>query len=107
MTQAARVNAAVLATLAWAPAPPLRPIMETTSLGYSTTLRWNPSRESDIAGYRVIYRETSSPVWQHHVDVKDTTVSLNVLKDDNLFGVAAIDRDGNMSLPSIPTVRGR
>ena len=107
MAQAARLNASVLATLAWAPAPPARVSMDAGSLGYETVLRWQPNGEKDLSAYRVLYRESSSSVWQHHVEVSDTMATLKVLKDDSLFGVQAVDKDGNDSLPVVPTPRGR
>lgn len=107
LTRAARLNASVLATLAQAPAPPAGVTMDAGALGYDTVLRWRPNGERDLAGYRVLVRESSSAQWQHHTAVTDTTATLKVLKDDALFGVQAVDTDGNVSLPSVPMARGR
>lgn len=107
MTLAARVNAAVLASLAWSPAPPSQVLMQATSLGYETVLRWNRNFESDLAGYRIVYRETSAPSWQRRFELTDTTATLKILKDDTIFGVQAVDKEGNASLPVIPGVRSR
>lgn len=98
----ARTNAAVLATLALAPAPPEKAGIVTSRLEYQTTLRWEANDESDLAGYFVRYRSTSSPEWEHSVFTKDTTLTLDVLKDDYLFGIQAVDKEGNVSLPAIP-----
>jgi len=60
--------------------------------------------EADLAGYRVVWRDTGSLVWQHRRDVGnvvETTLS-NLSKDNVLFGVQAIDRDGNASPASFP-----
>jgi len=59
----ARVNAAALAVLARAPAPPRHVQIEAARLENDTTLRWAPSPEPDLAGYRVVWRETTSPYW--------------------------------------------
>jgi Zn-dependent M28 family amino/carboxypeptidase len=98
----ARINAAAVASLALAPAPPRNVQIVTKNLEYSTQLRWNKNPEPAIAGYYVRYRETVSPFWQHQIFTKDTTITLNVSKDDYLFGVQAVDNDGNPSNITIP-----
>src|SRR3990172_6505140 len=98
----ARTNAAVLATLGLAPSPPEKAGIVTSRLEYQTTLRWQGNKEADLAGYFVRYRSTSSPQWEQSVFTKDTTLTLDVLKDDYLFGVQAVDNEGNVSLPAIP-----
>jgi len=103
----ARTNAAVLATLANAPAPPTNVGLLTAQLGYETTLRWNRNMEPDVAGYYVRYRETSSPVWQRSAFTRDTTLTLKVSKDEFLFGVQAADQAGNGSLVTMPRPVGR
>ena len=105
----ARINAAGLATLALAPAAPKNVRIEVFELGNDTTLRWEPSNEADLAGYRIVWRDTDSPVWQHHRDVGNVTrATLEGLSKDNLiFGVQAVDRDGNASLANFPLPLGR
>jgi Zn-dependent M28 family amino/carboxypeptidase len=101
-----RANASAFATLAMAPAPP-RTATIVSSLGYDTVLRWDKSSESDLAGYYVVYRETSSPVWQNRVFTPDTTITLKPTKDEHLFGIQAVDKDGNLSLVTMPRTMGR
>lgn len=101
-TNVARVNAAVAATLARGPAPPKNVGVVTSQLEYQTTIRWNRNAEEDLEGYIVRSRETTSPVWQSAVFTRDTSIVLKHLKDDFLFGVQAVDREGNTSLPGIP-----
>lgn len=100
----ARINLAGLATLAAAPASPGNVKMEVVSLGNETTLRWDADPEPDRVGYRVVWRETGSPVWQHQRDVGPVTrVTLPDLSKDNLiFGVQAVDKAGHASLPAFP-----
>lgn len=98
----ARVNAAVAASLALGPSRPAHAAMVTRDLAYSTRLAWDRSNQSDVAGYSVRWRETSSPVWQHTLFTPDTTVSLDVSKDDFLFGIQAVDRHGSPSLYAVP-----
>lgn len=100
----ARINAAGLALLAMAPASPTGPLVETLALGNQTTLRWDESNDPRVAGYRILWRESASPVWQGHRDVgKVQRTTLPDLSKDNLiFGVQALDADGNASLAAYP-----
>lgn len=101
-----RVNLAALATLALAPRPPQNVRVETIGLGNDTTLRWQASTEANLSGYRVVWRDTSSLVWQHSRDVgKVDVVTLPISKDNVIFGVQAIGSAGtgrNVSLARFP-----
>jgi hypothetical protein len=104
IAQVARVNGAALAALALAPAAPRGAQIETAKLENDTTLRWDGNPEPDLAGYRVVWRDTTAPLWEHHKDVGLVTrVTLPVSKDNVIFGVQAIDKDGNVSVASFPT----
>jgi hypothetical protein len=100
----ARVNAAGLASLALAPAAPANAGIEVTELENDTTLRWDAGAEGDLAGYRIVWREPSSPVWQWERDVgKVTRATLpGISKDNFVFGVVAVDQDGNASPAAFP-----
>ncbi len=100
----ARVNLAGMTTLALAPAPPQNVKVETLALTNDTTLRWDANAEPEITGYRIVWRDTSSAVWQQHRDVgKVLRVTLEGVSKDNLiFGVQALGRAGAASLPSYP-----
>jgi len=99
VARVARANAAALASLARAPAAPARVLMDTQSLTNDTQLSWDASAERDVAGYRVVWRETTSPVWQYQRDVGDArqVVLKGVSKDNYVFGVIALDAEGNES----------
>ncbi|HBS29265.1 MAG TPA: aminopeptidase, partial [Phycisphaerales bacterium] len=98
-----RLNAAATAHLANAPAPPANARLITANLANSTTLRWAPSTEADIAGYEVVWRATTSPDWEHAQDVGLVAeATLPVSKDNFFLGVRAYDRDGFRSLVSFP-----
>ena len=60
--------------------------------------------EPDVAGYRIVWRETTSPVWQNAVDAGNVTrhTITGLSKDNVIFGVQAYDRDGNLSVPAYP-----
>jgi hypothetical protein len=100
----ARVNAAGLASLALAPSPPRKAGIEVVRLENDTTLRWDPNPEGDVAGYRIVWRELSSPTWQWTRDVgKVTRATLKGISKDNfIFGIVAVDSDGNASPASLP-----
>ena len=72
-----------------------------------TRLTWRKNSEADLAGYSVRYRETTAAAWQYTRFVEDSSVTIGVSKDDFLFGVQAVDRDGNASLMAIPGASGR
>lgn len=100
----ARVNGAALAALARAPAPPRAAEIETARLENSTTLRWLPNHEPDLAGYRIVWRDTTAPFWQHYRDVPpgQVRVTLPVNKDDVIFGLEAFDSAGHISQAVYP-----
>jgi hypothetical protein len=100
----ARVNAAALAALALGPSAPAAVEVENIRLENDTTLRWSANPEPDVAGYRIVWRETTAPFWQHARDVGPLTRATvsGISKDNFLFGVQAYDRDGNLSVVSFP-----
>ena len=104
VARVARANAAGLASLALAPAAPRDAGIEVIELENDTTLRWRANDEPDLAGYRIVWREPGMPFWQFARDVGNVTrVTLKgVSKDDFVFGVVALDRDGNASPASFP-----
>ena len=102
--QVARVNAAALATLALAPAAPSQVKIQTAQLENSTSLVWQANTETDLSGYRIVWRETTAANWQHSLDVGNVTsyTVKNVSKDNVFFGVQAVDKKGNASVASYP-----
>lgn len=100
----AALNAVALATLAWAPAPP-DSVMISGAVEPSARLRWAVSPATDVAGYRIYWRETTSPTWDHHVWAgRAGEREMTGLAVDNwFFGVAAVSAEGNESLIVFPT----
>lgn len=99
----ARLNAAVLVNLANAPSTPTNARIVTAKLDYGTTLRWDRSPEPDTAGYEVVWRDTTSGLWQHVKDVGNVTeATFEESKDNVFFGVRAYDRDGYRSPVAFP-----
>jgi Peptidase family M28 len=101
VARVARLNALTLAALASAPAAPASVKVVTTNLDNDSTLKWEPSLGA--SGYEVIWRATSSPVWEHAQNVGNvTTTTLKLSKDNVIFAVRAVDREGHRSLPALP-----
>jgi Zn-dependent M28 family amino/carboxypeptidase len=95
----ARVNMIALASLALAPAKPKNVGIVTARLTNDTDLKWDASTDADMAGYEVVWRDTTSPVWTNSVFVGNvlTYTAKAMSKDNYFFGVRAVDKDGNKS----------
>ena len=97
----ARLNAATLASLASAPAPPSNVKMLTQNLDNDTALTWEPS--AGAAAYEVVWRSTNAADWEYVQPVSGgTSATLKVSKDNVIFGVRAVDAAGHRSLPVVP-----
>ncbi|WP_030440081.1 M20/M25/M40 family metallo-hydrolase [Actinoplanes subtropicus] len=103
IARVARVNAAALWGLAQAPGTPKGVVIDTTQLTNQTTLRWTANPEPDLAGYEVLWRETTAPDWTNSRFVGDvTTYTIDLSKDNVLFGVRSVDQAGNRSPAAAP-----
>jgi hypothetical protein len=105
----ARVNAASLAALALAPSRPKGVSILTARLSNDTDLKWDANKEPDIAGYEIVWRDTTSAVWTNSQAVGNvTTFTMKGMSKDNyFFGVRTIDKDGNRSVVTYPRPQGR
>ncbi len=104
IAQVTRVNVAALGALALAPAAPRDVKVETKELTNDTTLTWRANEEPDVAGYRILWRETTAPLWEKSVEAGNVTryTLPKISKDNYLFGVCAVDREGNVSRAVYP-----
>lgn len=98
----ARMNLASLANLALSPREPENVGVITSQLTNKTVLKWEKPKGETPAGYYVVMRETSSPVWEKKFFITDTTATLNYSKDNYFFGVQSVDAEGHESLVVIP-----
>jgi len=99
----ARLNAATLASLASAPAPPAKVRVLTKALVNDSTLVWEAPPGGLASGYLVLWRDTGAPDWEHaQVFGSVTQATLPLSKDNVIFAVQATDAKGHRSLPVVP-----
>ncbi|SHI55300.1 Peptidase family M28 [Mesonia phycicola] len=98
------VNAINLASLAWAPLAP-----EDVAIGGvvepSTKLKWKKSNNPNIKGYKIYWRDTTSPTWDNSRyvgNVSEFTLK-GIVIDNYYFGVVAVGKNGYESLVSFPS----
>lgn len=98
------VNAATLASLAWAPPAP-DTVMIGGAVQANTTLAWTPVNDPNLAGYKIYWRATTAPQWEYSRYVGNVTryTLENIVIDNYLFGVAAVGKDGNESPVVFPS----
>lgn len=95
------VNAINLASLAWAPPAP-----KNVGIGGvvepSVRLEWDAI--SDVVGYKIYWRDTTSPNWEHSRFVSGTTKFTldGIVVDNYFFGVASVGENGFESPVSFP-----
>jgi Zn-dependent M28 family amino/carboxypeptidase len=98
-----RVNAATLYSLANGPGTPKGVGIDTTQLTNVSTLSWQRGTDADLAGYEVVWRESTAPDWTHVIPVGDvTSATIDLAKDNVQFGVRAVDRAGHRSPAGFP-----
>lgn len=95
------VNAINLASIASAPPTP-------TSVGIGGTVQPSAKFKWDkvdgAKGYKIYWRDTTSPTWDHSRYVGDVTEFTleGIVVDNFLFGVAAVGADGHESIVAFP-----
>ncbi|MEV5477338.1 M20/M25/M40 family metallo-hydrolase [Streptomyces sp. NPDC052207] len=103
IARVARVNAATLWSLAQAPGTPRGAKIVTSTLTNSTDLVWTRGTEPDLAGYEIVWRETTAPEWTHVIPVGDVTrQGVDLSKDNVFFGVRAVNKAGLKSPVAFP-----
>ncbi len=100
----ARLNAATLATLAMSPGAPDDAHLLTKGLDNNTQITWKPSPGGLATGYEIVWRPTSAPDWESHKDfpADATSATVDVSKDNVIFGIRALGKDGLKSPVVIP-----
>ena len=94
------VNAINLASLAWSPAAP-KEVFIGGVVEANARLKW-----SDVAGakgYKIYWRDTTSPTWDNSRYVETTQFILEGIVIDNFFfGVSAVGENGHESVVVFP-----
>jgi Zn-dependent M28 family amino/carboxypeptidase len=107
MARVARVNAATLWSLAAGPGTPKNVGILTQVLTNTTDLVWDQGSDVNLAGYEVVWRETTDADWTHVIAVGNHTSASfpHFSKDNVFFGVRAVDRAGHRSPVAFPVPR--
>ncbi len=97
------VNVTALASLAKAPPKPENVDIR-GAVRPSTTLQWEKPDSDLIRGYKIYWRETSEPLWQHsrYVGDGDEFTLEGIVIDNFLFGVSAVGENGHESVVAFP-----
>ena len=102
MKKVACSNLATLSNLAWSPKAPKNVGIEVKEVTNFSVLNWNKPDGKPIYGYNILIRETSSPIWEKSIFVKDTKAEIPYSKDNFFFAVQSVDELGHSSLPVFP-----
>jgi len=107
IARVAKVNLATLWSLSQGPGTPKNAQIVAIVLTNSTTMTWNANTDPDLAGYEIVWRETTSPEWTNAISVGNvTTFTLPLAPKDNFqFGVRAVDKDGHHSPVAFPVTK--
>ncbi|MEQ1762899.1 MAG: M20/M25/M40 family metallo-hydrolase [Pyrinomonadaceae bacterium] len=107
VANATRINMVTLASIANAPAKPKNVGIVTGRLTNDTDLKWDASTDADLAGYEVVWRDTTAADWTTSKFVGNVTVytAVKMSKDNFFFGVRAVDKAGNRSPVVYPARR--
>jgi hypothetical protein len=97
------VNAISLASLASATQMP-KNVMIGGAVQASVKLQWDAVEDENLLGYKIYWRDTTSPVWQYSKFIgKLTKYTLeNIVIDNYFFGVASVSKNGAESMVQFP-----
>jgi hypothetical protein len=100
------VNAIVMASLAWGPAPPTD-VAIGGIVQPAAKFKWEKS--ADAIGYKIYWRDTTSPTWDYsrYIGNEDAFLLNAIVIDNYFFGVAAVGKDGHESVVVFPSATFR
>ena len=98
------INAINLASLGWSPKEP-KNVKIGGAVKPSTTLKWKRSNDSSIKGYKIYWRETTSPHWDKSkfVGNVDSHTLESVVIDNYFFGVSSVGKNNQESVVVFPS----
>ena len=99
MGNVARDNAEALRQLALAPLPPLN-VTLSGGVTPDAKLQWSPMNDSALAGFDILWRETTDPRWQIYTftTAPNEFVLKGVSTDNHYFAVRAVGKNGARSI---------
>jgi len=89
------VNAINLASLAWAP-PSVKKLSIGGIIEASVKFKWEKVKDPNVIGYKIYWRDTTSPVWQNESYVGDVNkyTLKGIVIDNFYFGIATVGKNG-------------
>ncbi|MEM6687611.1 MAG: M28 family metallopeptidase [Bacteroidota bacterium] len=99
------VNAINLASLAWSPLSP-KGVEIGGIVKPSAQFRWKKSEDDNVVGYKIYWRDTTAPQWQHSrfvsKDFEEYTLE-GIVLDNYFFGISTVGKNGHESLIVFPS----
>ncbi len=106
LARVARLNAVLVAELARAPAPP-EGVSVNGAMRSDTEVRWTPAEDGSVAGYEIVARDTTAPLWEHVFAAGPGPRGVApVLLDDHVVGLRAVGKNGRRSPAVVPGAGG-
>ncbi len=98
------VNAINLASIAWAPPAPTE-VKIGGIVEPSAKFKWKKINDPTILGYKIYWRDTTSPTWDHSrfVGNVDNFILDGIVIDNFFFGIATVGKNGHESLVVFPS----
>ena len=98
------VNAINLASIAWAPPAPTE-VKIGGIVEPSAKFQWKKSNDPSVKGYKIYWRDTTSPTWYHSrfVGNVDNFVLDGIVIDNYFFGIATVNKNGHESAVVFPS----
>ena len=89
------VNAINLAALAWAP-PPVKELSIGGVVEASVRFKWTTLKDDNIAGYKLYWRDTTSPTWDYSRFVGNVKEAIleGIVVDNFFFGISTVGKNG-------------
>ena len=89
------VNAINLASLAWAP-PSIKKLSIGGIVEASVKFKWGKVKDPNVIGYKIYWRDTTSPTWQNERFVGDIDkyTLKGIVIDNFYFGIATVGKNG-------------
>ena len=100
------VNLATMWSLSEAPSTPTDVFVNTTELSNDSSFVWKDTtaQEPGLDGYELVWRPTDAPFWQYAIPVgmgevqgPNRTATVNLSKDNVIFGLRAVGKNGYRS----------